>query len=55
MSFAAKSLRHPHRAKGAGAAGLPVGESIEALKKDVKQLRQEVKDLTARLEAMEAH
>jgi hypothetical protein len=38
----------------AAAFGPPVGESIEALKEGVEQLRQEVKDLTARLEAMEA-
>ena len=47
-------VRHQHRAKGGGATGPPVGESIEALKEGVEQLRQEVKDLTARLEAMEA-
>ena len=49
----AAPVRHQHRARGAGAVGPPAGESIEALKEEVKQLRQRVKDLTARLEAIE--
>ena len=50
----AAPVRHQHRAKAVGSVASPNGESFEDLKEGVKQLKLEVKDLNARLEALEA-